>query len=199
MLVRITGRCHAMIGLFAAGLACGSPSPADDVEARRVVVRAVKAFEQGQGAWGVRRGSRGGVCLYDRVLVEDDGPGIGGDAKWMVTDRAPTTQIAGDTRIRKVLRVERLGARKARLCVPAGVAVEVNGRPIEVPADEPFPRVPVRLLKEGDNQVVLSCPPGVRRILTAGRIPSLPRRARRTGGGVARTAGRAGGPPHDRA
>jgi transglutaminase-like putative cysteine protease len=152
-----------MIGLIAAGLAGGSPSPADDVAARRVVVRAVEAFEQGQGAWGVRRGSRGGVCLYDRVLVEDDGPGIGGDAKWMVTDRAPTTQIAGDTRIRKVLHVERLGAREARLCVPAGVAVEVNGRAIEVPADEPFPRVSVRLLKEGDNQVVLSCPPGVRR------------------------------------
>ena len=41
-----------------------------------MVVRAVEAFENGQGAWGVRRASRGGVCLNDRVLIEDDGPGI---------------------------------------------------------------------------------------------------------------------------
>ena len=163
MHVRTAGGCYMMIGLVASGLGCGSPSPADGIEARRGVVRAVEAFEEGQGAWGVRRGGRGGVCRYDRVLVEDDGPGNRGDAKWMVTDRAPTTEIAGDTRIRKTLHVERLGAREARLCVPAGVAVEVNGRAIEVPADEPFPRVPVRLLKEGDNQVVLSCPAGVRR------------------------------------
>jgi hypothetical protein len=152
-----------MMGLFASGLGCGAASGVGGIEARRVVVRAVEAFEDGQGAWGVRRAGRGGVCLHDRVLVEDDGPGIRGAAKWMVTDRAPTTEIGGKTRIKKVLHVERLGAREARLYIPAGVAVEVNGRAVDVAPDDRLPRVPVRLLKEGDNEVVLSCPGRTRR------------------------------------
>ena len=119
-------------------------------------------MEYGQESRGVRLGDDRSVVLYDRVLVEDDGPGIGGDAPWMKTDRAPTTEIAGNTRIKKVLHVERLGAKEARLCVPPDVAIEVNGRLLEVLRKTEFPQVPVSWLKQGDNEVVLSCPAGSR-------------------------------------
>ena len=124
-------------------------------ETLRFVVRANEAFEKGQGAWGVQLDQNGAVALYDRVLVEDDGPGIGSDADWLKTDRAPVTEIAGDTRIKKVLHVERLGAKEARLCVPSDVNVEVNGQPLSNPDLAPFPEVPVSRLKEGDNEIIL--------------------------------------------
>ena len=132
--------------------------PALKAESYRVVLRAAQAFEEGQGAWKVQLNEDKAVVLYDRVLIEDDGPGIGSVAEWMKTDRAPTTVIGGRTLIKKVLHIDRLGACEARLCVPEEVAVEFNGRPVEVSAATPFPQVPVSLLKEGDNQVVLSCP-----------------------------------------
>jgi transglutaminase-like putative cysteine protease len=147
--------CQLAIPLAALGQA---PKTTEAVETRRLVLRADEAFEQGQGAWGVRLADGGAVGLDDRVLVEDDGPGIGCTAEWMKTDRAPTTRIGGDTRIKKVLFVERPEAKEARLYVPPGVAVELNGRAVEVPADEPFPQVPVALLRRGPNEVVLSCP-----------------------------------------
>jgi transglutaminase-like putative cysteine protease len=143
--------------LLAAVLACGSRCPAEEPETCRLSLPAPDAFQQGQGAWGVRLHDGGAVGLYDRVLIEDDGPGIRGDAEWMKTDRAPATEIAGDTRVKKVLHVERHQARQARLCVPAGVVIEINGRPIDVSPGEPFPQVPVGLLKGGDNEVVLHC------------------------------------------
>ena len=154
---------HALIWLVAVGMAWGSRGHAQEVETRTLLLGARAAFEQGQGAWGVRLSEGGAVMLYDRVLVEDDGPGIGADAPWMKTDRAPTTEIGGDTRIKKVLHVERLGAQDARLCVPEGVAVEINGRPMTVPAGTPLAQVAVSLLKEGDNEVVLCCPGATRR------------------------------------
>ncbi len=80
----------------------------------------------------------------------------------MITNRAPSTEIAGSTRIKKVLHVAHHQAKQARLCVPAGVAIEINGRPIDVSPGEPFPQVPLSLLKDGDNEVVLYCREGAR-------------------------------------
>jgi hypothetical protein len=157
MHIKTIRRRHALIWLVAVGMAWDSRCPAAEAETHRLVVRADEAFEQGEGAWGVRLSEGGAAILYDRVLVEDDGPGIGSDAEWLKTDRAPTTEIAGNTRIKKVLHVERLGAKEARLCVPADVAIEVNGQAIETLGSMPFPQVPVSLLKKGDNEVVLYC------------------------------------------
>ncbi len=151
--------------LLAAGLACGPRCLAEEAETCRRSFPAEEAFQEGQGAWDVRLHDGGAVGLYDRVLVEDDGPGIRGDAEWMKTDRAPAAQIAGDTRVKKVLHVDRHQAQEARLCVPAGVAIELNGRPLDVSPGEPFPefpRVPVGLLQDGDNEVVLYCRSGAR-------------------------------------
>jgi|GEM_PF-1450053 len=148
------------LGPPAAALDLDKPSAAqsaETVETCRLAVAAGEALEQGEGAWGVRLHGGRAVGLYDRVLVEDDGPGIGCTAEWMKTDRAPTTEIAADTQIKKVLYVERPRAAEARLCVPPGVAVELNGRAVEVAAGESFPQVPVSTLKWGRNEVVLSC------------------------------------------
>jgi len=176
MHIKTMGRYHALIWLVALGMAWDSRCPAAEAETHRLVVRADEAFEQGEGAWGVRLSEGGAVSLYDRVLVEDDGPGIGSDAEWLKTDRAPTTEIAGNTRIKKVLHIERLGAKEARLCVPADVAIEVNGRALEILRSTPFPQVPVSLLKRGLNEVVLYCP-GSRRNVKIARPEDILRNA----------------------
>jgi hypothetical protein len=149
---------YDLICLAAIAAAWSSCSLAQEVKTRSFLLSTRAAFEDGQGAWGVRLDEEGTVMLYDRVLVEDDGPGIGSDAPWMKSGRAPTLDIGGSTRIKKVLHVERLGALDARLYVPEGVAVEINGRPMTVEAGTPFPQVAVSLLRQGDNEVVLSCP-----------------------------------------
>jgi transglutaminase-like putative cysteine protease len=133
----------------------GPPESPADVT---LTLRAGAAFEQGQGGRGVRAVEGGAVGLDDHVLVEDEGPGIGCTAEWMKTDRAPTTSIGGDTRIMKVLEVERPKAREARLYVPPGVNIDLNGQRIAAAAGEAFPRVPVALLRQGSNEVILSCP-----------------------------------------
>jgi transglutaminase-like putative cysteine protease len=143
-------------------LGCAPRCLAEEPETCRLSLRAEEAFQQGQGAWDVRLHDGPTVGLYDRVLVEDDGPGIGADAVWMKTNRAPTTEIAGNTRVKKVLHVAHQQAKEARLCAPTGVAIEINGRPIDVSPGEPFPQVPVSLLKDGDNEVVLYCREGAR-------------------------------------
>ncbi|NIA20524.1 MAG: hypothetical protein GWP05_00840 [Anaerolineaceae bacterium] len=126
-----------------------------------ITLSAAEAFEKGQGAWGVRLADDGkSVVLYDRALVEDDGPGIGSDAKWLKVDRSPTEKIGGATIIKKVLHVQRPRAMAARLCVPRGVQVEFNGRAIKTAANTRYPQIPVALLTQGDNEVVLSCPEG---------------------------------------
>jgi hypothetical protein len=102
---RLTSVC-----LVALGMAWNFSCLAGNVETHRFLVRADEAFEKGQGAWGVKRTDDGAIALYDRVLVEDDGPGIGTEAWWMKTDRAPVTEIAGDTQIKKVLHIERLSS-----------------------------------------------------------------------------------------
>ena len=176
MHIKTTGWYHAFVWLVALGMAWVPRCHAAEAETHRFVVRADEAFEQGQGAWGVRLNDGGAVALYDRVLVEDDGPGIGSDAEWLKTDRAPTTEIGGNTRVKKVLHIERLGAKEARLCAPADVAIEINGRAVEIAGSTPFPQIPVSLLKKGDNEVVLYClrktGTGTNRMANAVRDPS---------------------------
>ncbi len=97
----------------------------------------------------------GDVVLYDRVLVEDDGPGIGSDAWWMKTDRAPVTEFTPRTRIKKVLHIDQPAASEAWLYVPTGMHIEFNGHPLAAGETNSFVSVPVALLKRGDNEVVL--------------------------------------------
>ncbi|MGO9109419.1 MAG: transglutaminase-like domain-containing protein [Thermoguttaceae bacterium] len=143
--------------LLAAGLAYGHRCLAEEPETCRLLLPAEEAFQQGQGAWDVRLHDGGSVGLYDRVLIEDDGPGIGADASWMKTNRASTTEIAGDTRVKKVLHVRYHQAKDAWLYAPNGVAIEINGLPVEFSPGTPFHQVSVSLLKDGDNEVVLYC------------------------------------------
>lgn len=119
------------------------------------------AFERGLGAWGVRLSDDGrGLILYDHTLIEDDGPGISSDVEWLVTDRAPVTKVGGNVLIKKVLRVERPQALEARLYGTKGLKVVVNGSPVDTPAGAEYPVIPPALLKQGDNELVLSRPGG---------------------------------------
>ncbi|MGA2257368.1 MAG: hypothetical protein ABSG53_22145, partial [Thermoguttaceae bacterium] len=143
--IRRRRRLIACLCLLAAGLTCGPRCLAEEPETCRLSLPAAEAFQQGQGAWDVRLHDGGTIGLYDRVLVEDDGPGIGADAPWMKTDRAPTTEVAGDTRIKKVLHVPHHQAKEAWLYAPTGVAIEINGLPMDISPGTPFPQVSVSL------------------------------------------------------
>jgi hypothetical protein len=120
-------------------------------------MRAAEAFESGMGAWGVRlREKDQAVVLYDRVLIEDDGPGISADQDWMETDRAPTTLVAGTARIKKVLRLEHPEAAEARLYYgKKGLSILVNGHSVDPQPGTTYPKIPASFLKKGDNEVVL--------------------------------------------
>jgi transglutaminase-like putative cysteine protease len=129
---------------------------AGDIQTHGVVMPAAKAFEEGQGAHGVMLDESGAVVLYNRVLIEDDGPGIGSDADWLKTDRAPTTEIAGDIRVKKILHIDRLGACEARLIAPPGLSLALNGCALTPSSGSSAVEVPPSMLKEGDNEVILS-------------------------------------------
>lgn len=146
----------AMALAFAPAAAAAVAEPA----AVRVMTPAAEAFEQGMGAWGVRLADSGGAVLHDRLLVEDDGPGVGSDAAWLEKDRSPVEQVSGQVRVKKVLVVERPEALGAFLCVPAGMVVEVNGQALGLASQGRDPEVPVALLRKGANEIVLSCAEG---------------------------------------
>lgn len=128
------------------------------LETHQISLPAARAFEEGQGAHGVKLDDSGAIVLYDRVLIEDDGPGAGSDADWLKTDRAETTRIAGDTWVKKILHLERLGARAAWLTAPAGLGLQINGHTLDNPSGAEAVKVSPSLLKEGDNEVILSNP-----------------------------------------
>ena len=148
---------HVFVVLTVLGMTSLSRGRASEVETLRYrfTIQAADAFEQGQGAWGVKMQDRSAVSLYDRVLVEDDGPGIGSDASWMQTDKAPTTEFTENTRIKKILHIDRLSSKEAHLYVPEDVHVQINGQTLETADKSLFQDVPVSLLKAGDNEVVL--------------------------------------------
>lgn len=118
-----------------------------------------EAFERGLGAWDARLADDGkGLVLYDHTLIEDDGPGISSDVSWLVTDRAPVTKVGGETRIKKVLHVERPEALAAHLYVQRGLNVEINGQPVDLPANSFYPEIPAELIRKGNNEIVLHYP-----------------------------------------
>jgi hypothetical protein len=111
------------------------------------------------------------------VLIEDDGPGISSDARWMITDRAPTTKVGGEVKIKKVLEVERPRALAARLYVERGLQVAINGKAVESPSDTHYPPIPKQLLRAGDNEIVLSCPADAARTVKMARLEDIYRNA----------------------
>ena len=168
--------CQLLLPVAAPAQAPQEREPAESPEFEAMMLAGPES-EWGQGAWGVQRVGDQAVGLDNRVLVEDDGPGIGCTAEWMKTDRAPSTMIGGETRVKKLLFVERPQAKEARLYVPLGVAVEFNGKALEVPAGEPFPQVPLSLLRQGPNEVILSCPANHPREIKYARTEDILRNA----------------------
>ena len=71
---------NTSFGLALAVLALPSRLLAGEIQTHRFVLPAAKAFEDGQGAHPVMLNDSGAVVLYNRVLIEDDGPGMGSDA-----------------------------------------------------------------------------------------------------------------------
>ncbi len=127
-----------------------------------------EAFEQGQLADNVQLDAEGrALVLYDLTLVEDDGPGA---CTVVGPGRPAPTTIRGPVQARKILHLERAPARRAWivLCVwPVGgeaapLEVTVNGRTFtcrkgQQGYDWPVVRIPAARLREGDNEVALSC------------------------------------------
>jgi transglutaminase-like putative cysteine protease len=114
------------------------------------------AFEKGMGAWGLQRSHKGGVELYDHVLVEDDGPGIGSDVWWLVANRSPTVEMSGQRMAKKVLVVDRPEASAAKLYVRPWFKVEFNGKVLDAPGGSEYRDVPVGLIRKGENTVIVS-------------------------------------------
>lgn len=131
-----------------------------------------EAFEQGLLADNVQMGQDGrSVVLCDLTLVEDDGPG-----PCSVLEHGPGAAMTmrGGVQAKKVLHLERREASNAHLasCVgphqgeTAPLEVRLNGgvfayrvpRCVTGTLDWPAIRIPALLLREGDNEVLLSCP-----------------------------------------
>jgi hypothetical protein len=130
-----------------------------------------QAFEKGLRADRVQLAPDGkGVVLYDLTLAEDDGPGSCGASDYGASG---VTTLRGDTMAKKVLVLERGDMLKVHvvLCVrPRGgetapLEVKVNGRrfslrPAQVKAagdDWPAIEVPASLIRQGENEIQLSC------------------------------------------
>lgn len=124
----------------------------------RDVLDAEQAFEAGQGAERVALDSEGrGIVLCDVTLVEDDGPGAGGDARWVdEAERSPMIKAEGKTRLKKVLVVADPAAIIAVLYLRPGKAiVEFNGNEISTRGSDKFCTVPVKWIRQGDNEVII--------------------------------------------
>jgi len=144
----------AVTSLAWANAEAASATPTSDA----VEMSAAEAYERGMGAFGVQLSSDGrGVVLADTTLIEDDGPGAGSILPYVrEEDRSPTIVLDARTRVKKVLCVGQPAALEARLYVPTGASIELNGVAVDTPANTKFPAIPVELLHEGDNVVVLS-------------------------------------------
>ena len=138
----------------------------------RIGLAADEALERAGQVQAVRydQASRG-IVLHDRRLIEDDGPGIRGDAGWQRAGRAPLQLVAGPRCLRKLLHIDEPAAISAHLVARgrrqnsggesavgriagAGMSIHVNGVRID-----PTGEVPVDALKAGDNEVLITCPP----------------------------------------
>lgn len=153
--------------ILTVALASAARAAADTTNVR---LSAEQILEDGGGATDVRLDAeRSGLVLYDHELIEDDGAGASTTARWFKLDRAPVEAIADDVRIRKVLHLDDPRAIDARLCVPRGVAVELNGSRLQTDPASRYPQIPVDLLREGDNEIVLLAPSGAASVKVAPR------------------------------
>ena len=99
----------------------------------------------------------GNIILYDRNLIEDDGPGVGFDQPGKNAG-VPPIDLSGTVRIKKILYVEHPEASSAHLFLQPGASVTVNGQPVLISPGETSPQIPVSLLKKGENELILSAP-----------------------------------------
>jgi len=137
---------------------CRGDEVPGEAAVRTSALSAAEAFELGTGADGVRYdAASGGVVLYDAVLVEDDGPGMGGDARWVdEAERSPLVNVEGATQLKKVLNVQRPEATKVMLYVRPGKAiVELNGRTVGTRGSNKFFEVPAGWVRPGANEVII--------------------------------------------
>ena len=109
---------------------------------------------------GVQHAESGdGVSLYDSNLIEDDGPGIGPDASFLAENqRSPVGKVGGLGQLKKVLQINKPGATVVRLITSQHVDARINGTVVKLDADDKYPVVPPGLLKQGDNEIIVTCP-----------------------------------------
>jgi hypothetical protein len=165
-LLLLAGVCLVLVS--ALGCASESSATATAVLAVKDQTPLAQAFEKGLLADNVQLDDAGAsVILYDMNLVEDDGPGACAMREY--APAAPTT-IRGPAQVKKVLHLDRpeaLGAHLVLCVTPlAGekgpLKIQVNGRsfscrPVQAAGDDwPAIRLPLNLLKQGDNEVILS-------------------------------------------
>lgn len=137
------------------------PCPAAELITRHIKLRADDVIERGQVDQVRHEGNA--AVLADSTLIEDDGPGIGPDADFLDANlRAPLLALEGREQLKKILHIENPQALAAHLYAPRSVRVEINGRLLESPASDKFREIPPELLKQGDNELILSAPEGKR-------------------------------------
>ncbi|MFW6146623.1 MAG: transglutaminase-like domain-containing protein [Planctomycetota bacterium] len=130
----------------------------------------VAAFQAGQLARSVRLG-RDGVELYDRGLIEDDGPGSN---NWRPEPDAPKGIVRGPLQAKKILHVRRPTCRRARLTL-AVWPIDQETEPLDITLnDDATTRrtlrpgetspdgwrtvdLPGASLRRGDNAITLTC------------------------------------------
>jgi transglutaminase-like putative cysteine protease len=130
-----------------------------------------EAFERGTGAFDVQMAPDGkGVVLYDRTVIEDDGPGAcAGGGDWQVA----RGKVVGKLIAKKIIHVDRPVASGQQVILWAGalstetapLSVRVNGRKfeprpfVEMIGDKEVHIVDLRprILQQGDNEIILSC------------------------------------------
>jgi transglutaminase-like putative cysteine protease len=149
----------ATIILFVISVFCSAGTARAESVTRKISIDASEALERGMEIDGVKPAEAGGgVTLYDSTLIEDDGPGIGPYADFLPENgRSPVVKIEGPNRLKKILHIDRPGAKEVRLYTTPGVGVKINGTEVAVGKDK-YPLIPAGLLKEGDNEIILSCP-----------------------------------------
>lgn len=143
------------LALVFAGRAAGA-----EQATRKLFFDASDALERGMEVDSVEHAdSSGGVVLYDSTLIEDDGPGIGPDASFLAdSQRSPVIKVGGPFEVRKILHIDRPTARMVRLYTTQGVNFAINGTPIKTSPDDNYPLIPPELLRQGDNEIIVSCP-----------------------------------------
>ena len=120
-------------------------------------------FEKGLGAIHLHLADdHKSISLCNRALYEDDGPGLGADAKWINDDeRSPTQELTGNTLFKKILVIDHPEALDGHFCIAEGLKVTVNGRPLSAsPTRGDYPECPPALLKKGANEIVMEAPEG---------------------------------------